>query len=385
MKELLMMRTFSLTLFRFDLKTDYLPYVTKYSFDYDDGATFGDLLNELKAKDTLVGIGGEGARVNGFLCGLETPLMDIVSRLGLELYIEPLSTKRAVKDLQINKDDFLERFDLLAPYVQKSDREFFQTLVLLHYATPALKYNSNILGSAFYYFSAKMIQKYPNFEAQIAEIASEPNCGVQYHLPLELKLFNPPEDLEEQIGLLIQAVHKHFPDRIKKSIDLAKNPVQASLESFLNATSEDLSSVLLASELKHDFSNFKAGVYLGSEVSMAQNMEASISFSRVKPQMLASKNEPDGSALFVYDSSLACKMAGEILLEAYDSGCDFLLVDNHEYLTLFDKEQKACAKAVGRAINLPIITAEQLALIALGEIEKSGILSHTCKANFLPA
>lgn len=73
------------------------------------------------------------------------------------------------------------------------------------------------------------------------------------------------------------------------------------------------------------------------------------------------------------------------MLEAYDSGCDFLLVDNHEYLTLFDKEQKACAKAVGRAINLPIITAEQLALIALGEIEKSGILSHTCKANFLPA
>lgn len=380
-----MMRTFTLTLFRFDARTDYLPYTTKYTLDFDYGASLKDLLANIKSKDVLVGLSEDGVRVNGVLCSLELSLVDIVSRFGQELYVEPLSTKRAVKDLHIDKDDFLERFDLLAPYVEKVDREFFQTLILLHYASPALRYNPSILGSAFYYFSAKMIEKYPKFEVQIADIASEPSSGVQYHLPLDYELFNVPEDLESQIISLIQIINKHFPDRLKEPMDLAQNPVSSPIDTMLGATAESLKNSLQTKELKHSFEGFKAGVYLGSFDSISTTMDVAIEFSKVRAITLANTHKPDGAALFNHDSNMACLMAGEILLEAFDNGCDFLLVDNPEYLSMFDHQQKACSKAVGRAINLPILTSEQLILIALGEIEGSGVSSHTCKVKFLPA
>jgi len=380
-----MMRTFSLTLFRFDATTDYLPYTTKYTLEHDYSQTLKDLLDALKQKDVLVGLSEDGVRVNGTVTGLNVSLVDIVASFGQELFIEPLSTKRAVKDLRIDKEDFLERFDLLAPYVEKADREFFQTLILLHYATPVLKYNGNILGSAFYYFSAKMIQKYPKFEVQIADIASEPTSGVQYHLPLDFKLYNPPEDLESQIDSLKKVVKRHFPNRIKDSIALAQNPATTSLETFLNTDPNGVQEALSSRTLKHSFAGFKGGVYLGNLPSVSSNMEAAIAFSGVEAFMLPSTHDSDGAALFAHDPKLAATMAGAILLEAFDNGCDFLLVDDAAFLTLFDKEQKACAKAVGRTINFPILTADQLAFIALGEIETSGVNTHTCKPQFLPA
>lgn len=378
------MRTFSLTLFRFDATTDYLPYTTKYTLEYDYSASLKDLLDAVKAKDILVGLSEDGVRINGVVSGLDVSLVDVVASFGQELFIEPLSTKRAVKDLRIDKNDFLERFDLLAPFVEKTDREFFQTLILLHYATPALKYNAHILGSAFYYFSAKMIQKYPKFEVEIADIASEPTSGVQYHLPLEFKLFNPPKDLESQIDSLIQIVQKHFPERIKDSIDLVQNPVKSSLDTFLNTTPEGVEVALKARELKHNFTGFKAGIYLGNCPSMSTTMKSAISFSGVEAFILPCTHDSDGAALFAHDSNIAARMAGGILLEAFDNGCDFLLVEDGAALSVFDKQQKACAKAVGRAIKFPILTAEQLAFIALGEIEISGINTHTCKPQFLP-
>jgi len=303
-----MMHTFSLTLFRFDATTDYLPYTTKYTLEFDDSASLKDLLKGIKARDVLVGLSEDGVRINGIVCGLDLSLVDLASRFGDDLYIEPLSTKRAVKDLRIDKDDFLERFDLLAPYVEKSDREFFQTLILLHYASVALIYNQNIQGSAFYYFCAKMIEKYPKFEVEIADIASDPCCGVQYHLPLEFELFNPPQDLESKIAALVKIVDKHFPNRIKDTLDLASNPASTSLDTMLNTTPELLKTDLEAKELKYSFDGFKAGIYLGSSNLISPTMEAAIEFSMVEAFTLPSAHKPDGSALFNHDSNIACRM-----------------------------------------------------------------------------
>ncbi len=379
-----MMRTFSISLFRFDAAIDYLPYYAKYSLKLDCSASLKDLLNSIKSKDVLVNLSDDGVCVNGYATALDVSLERIYERLGDELLIEPLDKKRATKDLIINKDDFLERFDLLAPYVEHSDRDFFQTLILIHYASYALRFDPEIYGSAFYYFCAKMVKKYPQFEKEIIEIVSDLDAGIGYHLPLEFKLFDPPKDLEPEIEQLKKRVKEYFPDRIKEPLDSAKNPITKPLESFLGCAKDEVSATLKEDLIKHKFDGFKAGIYLGKTPKISSLMQKIIDISALKVYMLKSTHNPDGESLIEYNSKMAYKMAGEILLEALDNGCDFLLVDDPAHLAMFDKKQKAIQKAVGRAIGIPVISVEQLVFIALGEIEASQVLTHEIKPQFLP-
>ncbi|NLC27168.1 MAG: DUF5644 domain-containing protein [Campylobacteraceae bacterium] len=378
------MRTFLLTIFRFDAKTDYLPHYKKQSISIDTKKPLKALLKAAVSSRSLAKLPKFGVKINGLAISLDVPLNQIYEKFGEELTILPLSTKRSVEDLFIDTKDFYERFDLLAPYVKEVDLDYFESLILLHYASPVLSYERDVFGTAFYFFAAKMIEKYPKFEKQIADIASDEKKGVNFHLPLDPYLFNSPKSIEEEIAALRSSIEKYFPKRIDKLLEEKEISFGASLESILNVSFKDIPKALATLSPKHSFGDFKAGIYLGSHESLSDFSKSIVAFTNLNASALFRSRHNDGGAIYPYDSNLACRMSGDILLEALDGGCDFLLLEDKKALAMLDAKQKSCAKAVGRGINLPVLTMEELALIALGEVEASGIKRHTIVPSFLP-
>jgi succinate dehydrogenase / fumarate reductase cytochrome b subunit len=78
-------------------------------------------------------------------------------------------------------------------------------------------------------------------------------------------------------------------------------------------------------------------------------------------------------------------MAGAVLLEAFDSGVDFLIVSDIRTFFMLDTCRKEIEKAVGRPIPLYILTLPQVVLMALGVTDKKvlGFDGHKVKPTIL--
>ena len=114
--------------FRFNADEDYLPYYEDYSMDVTSEEVVLDILNRIKwdhdgsfsyRRSCRHGICGTCAiKVNGrSTLACKESMTDMIKLFGNELTIEPLSTKRAVKDMIIDKGDFWEKHEAVTPYV----------------------------------------------------------------------------------------------------------------------------------------------------------------------------------------------------------------------------------------------------------------------------
>jgi succinate dehydrogenase / fumarate reductase iron-sulfur subunit len=115
--------------FRFNSETDILPYYKEYSFDVTQEEVVLDILNKIKSGDSgnlsyrrscRHGICGACAiKVNNkSILACKERVFDLVELYGDKLTIDPLSEKRAVKDLVTDKKDFWEKYDLVQPYLK---------------------------------------------------------------------------------------------------------------------------------------------------------------------------------------------------------------------------------------------------------------------------
>lgn len=124
-------------------------------------------------------------------------------------------------------------------------------------------------------------------------------------------------------------------------------------------------------DIVHDFSEFNAGIYYGSDdESLEQSALAKLlQATKTKEIQLAKTYSNDGFAFLEVNRALAHKMAGEILFDAFDNSCDFLVVNDIRSFNIFDTEQKKVAKVYGRSLEngLPILSIAQVLLMALGK------------------
>jgi len=165
--------------FRFNAETDYLPYYKTYEMEVGKDELILDLLNRIKwehdgsfsyRRSCRHGICGAcGIKVNGKpVLSCKQNAQELVDLFGDELVFEPQSTKRAVKDMIIDKGDFWEKHDAVKPYVvadidphPKSETIMPQTKVEqfldadyciqcggCHYACPVLEVNDKFFGPA---------------------------------------------------------------------------------------------------------------------------------------------------------------------------------------------------------------------------------------------
>ncbi len=131
--------------FRFNADKDYLPYYEDYSMDVTSEEVVLDILNRIKwdhdgsfsyRRSCRHGICGTCAiKVNGrSTLACKESMTEMIKVFGNELTIEPLSKKRAVKDMIIDKADFWEKHEQVTPFL---DAEIDETPTSENLVTPA--------------------------------------------------------------------------------------------------------------------------------------------------------------------------------------------------------------------------------------------------------
>jgi len=165
--------------FRFNADEDYLPYYEDYNMEVTSEEVVLDILNRIKweqdgsfsyRRSCRHGICGACAiKVNGrSTLACKESMSTMIDYYGTDLVIEPLSIKRAIKDMIIDKGDFWEKHDAIHPYLVSDVEEHPEHEHLVtpeeaeelneadlciqcgacHYACPVIEINEDFFGPA---------------------------------------------------------------------------------------------------------------------------------------------------------------------------------------------------------------------------------------------
>jgi len=165
--------------FRFNADEDYLPYYEDYTMEVTSEEVVLDILNRIKwdhdgsfsyRRSCRHGICGACAiKVNGrSTLACKESMNTMLEWFGNELVIEPLSKKRAIKDMIIDKTDFWDKHEAIHPYLISDVEEHPEHEHLVtpeeaeelneadlciqcgacHYACPVVEVNEDFFGPA---------------------------------------------------------------------------------------------------------------------------------------------------------------------------------------------------------------------------------------------
>ena len=165
--------------FRFNKDDDYLPYYKEYKMEVTSEEVVLDILNRIKwehdgsfsyRRSCRHGICGACAiKVNGrSTLACKESMTDMIELFGNEITLEPLSIKRAMKDMIIDKKDFWDKHAQVQPYLVSEIDENPESEHLVspeevenlldsdiciqcgacHYACPVVEINEDYIGPA---------------------------------------------------------------------------------------------------------------------------------------------------------------------------------------------------------------------------------------------
>lgn len=350
------------SLFRFDKNSDYLPYYTKHFIKTKEVKTLLDILRALNQEDKF-----------GFYDSLNFDLVvnqkytntsvlveDLIEKFGNELVIEPISTKRVYKDLLINEDDFIDKLEIFSEFLDKSTIQNYESYKAYYYASPTLKFTQNYIGDAVLILAFDLIQKFPNKKEQILEILKKQRFGAEFHTNLKYHFINFDDNIEEKIR------------NIQKSLDI--------LSSFKFKKYIDFTYFNEVFKVVNDFNGFNIARFF--EFESCKNEEF---FKDLKADFIDIEKVDLAKESFKKNPKLTIFLASKILLEAFDSGADFLLLDSEENIYLFDKHRTVIEKITNRKIPLPVIFIEELKYLCANRIEdaKYTLKNHKVKVDIV--
>ncbi|MGB2553099.1 DUF5644 domain-containing protein [Campylobacter sp. MOP51] len=341
-------------IFRFNAKNDVLRYYKPYFFENYNFKNLQDLLEDIKKNDPYFDFEGvKFVKINGVVASLDTSFDLILNRFKSTLIIEPLSTKRAVKDLIINDDDFIGKIKLFSKFYTKEDAKFYESLKPYFYAGFMNEFEPNFIGSSAIIFAKFLCEKYPDKKDEILAIVSNSKFGVWIAGDLKEWIFWNDE------------IYKGALEFIKSNLKEPKRKLPA-----------------LSAEMKIEKLNFKHDL---KDFTIASYGEILDDIRSLKAKFIStdSQNLPCGFELIGLNDELAFKLAGEILFDAFDSGADFLLVDNEQAFYMFDTLSNKLQKSIGRSLEkFYILRTAELVSLANGEIPTS-IKNHKLKVRLV--
>lgn len=203
-----------LSVFRFDAKTDFLPYYKKHFITIDRSLSINDLLARIQAEDCSFDYpkGKLAAlKINGKALFSDVSVDGIINTFGKSLTLEPLNTKYVTKDMIIDTTDFYKNFDLLETLVDAKDKALFEQYIIYHYASSVLDFVPDFQGDALFAFAYDMMHKYPEHKREILKIVSNEHTGLFLHVRLCKKIYPCGADVEKKITELKNEVMKHRP------------------------------------------------------------------------------------------------------------------------------------------------------------------------------
>lgn len=199
----------ALEVFRFDCKTDYLPYYKKVYLKISDNKRVADLLSAIKEDESSFSfpVGKNAAiKINNKALNTSEKIKDIVEHFGKSLKLEPLSTKRSEKDLSINEDDFNKKFDLLGAFVDGSDRSIYKSYIKEYYSSPIVNIEEDFIGDGLFAFAYDMLHKYPQRETQILKTIAKKESGVWLHVNISNRIYPTDTQLERKVVYIKNAI-----------------------------------------------------------------------------------------------------------------------------------------------------------------------------------
>ncbi len=308
-------------LFKFDSKTDYLPYYRSYEIELDNIDTIVDVLNAVHKIEKFGYIKDEKffLRVNNTFVSSDVQLSEVITQNN-ELLLEPLSINRAVDDLIIDTKDYQKKLNFLDRYFSVDEKALIikeKIYMLEYYASNTLHFNSDYIGEHVLFLASELIEK--------------------------------DATLKQELSTLVD---------VKDGIRIRSSLQYRVLNANVEATSK-FTEVYLDSEPVQYLDNFNISLFCGLNNS---SFEKSIKKSNASYVELKSKH---------FDIPMSCSklsylMAGNILLEAKDNNADFLIVNNDAELKLFDAKQKNIEKIMGREIELPVLTRDEFTQLLKG-------------------
>ena len=362
-------------LFRFNAKTDYLPYYQKHQLRYNQTDTINDLLNQMHAIEAFGFKENMNLKVNDLYTNASVLVSDMVQRFGNEIRIDSISEFRAQKDLIIDRSDFLQKMSLLDAFMDaETNINYRKSTELAYYASNTLNYNRDYIGDHVLIIAAELIEQKFELRNEILAILTSAENGIWLHTSLENRLDSNAE--ETKIQKLMYMAREYLKPKNTLSKKLANILEKEEVCDFEEQSSSSLSQV------NQDFSGFNIAAYHGvGETSL----ESLISDAKAVNIKIASGKEDLASHSYLCDENFTYKIAGDILIEAKDSNADFVLVKNEKTKEFFDKNQGHMEKLTGRELGMSILSQEQFIQILEGEKDaaKLGFHNHKIAVSFL--
>ncbi len=346
-----------ISLFRFDYKSDYLPYYTKNFVKVKNEKTLLDILNNINIEQPF----GFENSVDFYLCinGIYTKasisLEEVVKNFGNEITIEPISIRRAHTDLLINDADFQERLKVLSEFIEEEDKLKYQEYKIYFYASNTINYEYDYIGDAILLLAYDLIEKNKANEQEILESLKEYDCGIQYHTSLKNRIFNIDSSIEEKITTL------------KTKLGVSRN-IKEQEFSLEKKNILDFGNFNEIKEIKHDFNDFNLAYFKGLE----EDSQTSDLLAKLEAKYINTSSMNTDLALdtFHINPEFTLKLASTVMLDAFDNSADLLIVDNEKTFELFDSNRKSLAKACGREITIPVVHKNELVKLAIGAHEE---------------
>ena len=349
--------TIELSIFRFDYKSDYLPYYKKYFLKIKEQKSLLDLFKEIDIDEPFGFEKNEDFSlvVNGLYTKVSITIEELVKDFGKDLTIEPLSIRRANKDLIIDESDFQEKLELLNDYTNEDDKKEYLSNNLYFYASNTMNFQYKYIGDPILLLAHKLIEKNPENKASILKILENQEFGVGYHTNLTNRIYKFNESIEAKI---IQ---------VKKELQISK---ELSKQNFCidEKSKVRFNSCDFNLEIKHDFSDFNLAYFYGNKKDdETVNLLNKLNAKQIK---ISSKDLDLNLESFHINPEFTLKIASSVMLEAFDSGADLLIVDNEYDFKLFDSNRKSLAQICGRDVLIPVLHKNELGNLAFAEHDK---------------
>lgn len=334
--------------FFFNAQTDYLPYYKQFTLTLEDEAKAKDLLAAIQAQNENFEYPKQKTifRINGLIVTANEKISDIVEVLGTELQIDPSSSYRANNCLRFNDKDFMESYALLEPYCDEEDLKFYKSLYALHYASETSNYKRDYIGDAVLVLAHRLIANGSEHKAAILKAISEADSGL-FDCEYENNLFDSEDHTQaiNELKTMAKGNDESIPSVFEKLIDkfMGKKTEEEHFQKRIPSTIESIAGK-------------NAAYYSGGDVvnaTMAEDIQkAGATFVK-----FAKSAKLSGASIVEESRKLALSKAGTILLDAFDSGAQVLIVENEADFALFSKNLKEIEKVMGRDIPLQIILA----------------------------
>ncbi|PSM51665.1 hypothetical protein CBLAS_1086 [Campylobacter blaseri] len=340
--------------FRYDVKIDLGSYYKPYCYENFNFKNLNELFIDIEKNDPYFKFGNvKFVYVNDFLVSAEDDFSKILEKTGKHFIISPIIEKRVIKDFIINNDDFIKAFGKFQNF--KDEKEYYLTLEPLFYANRVLEYKKEFIGNSAFVFAYHMIEKFPEKTDEILSIIKD---ELKYYIKPRF-LLDDPFKTDEKVSFL------------KEKLGIKTK----SKEKFKYFT--ELLSKFDKNEYPANFSKFNIAVYDDQEVeNFVKNIGARLINFRLK-------NNYHGGKFYNFDKDCAIALASEILFDAFDSGSDFLVVNDKDAFMIFDTHYKEIENYTNRSLhNYYVLSADEFVSITKGKTVES-LKKHSLKVHLV--